>query len=275
MKGPPESNPQFVSASEDDFARILDNIFRKNEECAREKQAKIETDYAQRGVYRSSMTFPALEEGITPFHDAGIQEAMRLVADFHRNHGIALDQLLQIVDRQVGNFTEQILDPIRRVGRLTLGGYASSRIAEAETKFRKRTKDAILDLRVGYIGGESVRIPQSITREQTIVMHITHSTIGLLNTGSIEDVRSISVNVSNLAHNGHADVADALKIVTETVASNTEISEKDKEYILDQIEEVSRQATLPFGQRAKSGVVKAILEGLAASLGAAGGLAEV
>lgn len=108
-------------------------------------------------------------------------------------------------------------------------------------------------------------------------MHLSlpKSTIGILNPGEIEDVHSIAVHVSTLAETGLGETAEALKNLTEAVAANAEIGSAERAVLLDQLEELSTQATLPAEERARPGVIKAILTGLAAGLGAAGGLAEV
>ncbi len=106
-------------------------------------------------------------------------------------------------------------------------------------------------------------------------IHLSNSTIGILNTGEIEDVQSISVNVSTLAESGHAEIAKAIKELTEAVAANQNLPADDRAYLLENLEELSRQAALPPEQRAKSGVIKSLVSGLAGSLSAAGGLAEV
>jgi hypothetical protein len=104
---------------------------------------------------------------------------------------------------------------------------------------------------------------------------LNNSTIGILNTGQIEHVQSISVHVASLAESGYTEVAKALKELTEAVAASKEISSHERSYVLDNLEELSKQASLPPTERAKTGVVKSILAGVASSLGAAGGLAEV
>lgn len=104
---------------------------------------------------------------------------------------------------------------------------------------------------------------------------ISQSNIGLLNTGELEDVKSISVNITSLQNSGYAEVAEALKNLTEAVVNSQELSSEKQSEVLDQLTELSRWATLTAEQRAKPGVLKAVLGGLATTLGAAGGLAEV
>ena len=128
----------------------------------------------------------------------------------------------------------------------------------------ERVAKAILDS-----GFEKMPLTPSIS------IQLTNSTIGILNTGEIEDVQSISVNLSTLAEAGHTEVAAALKALTEAVAASREISSDERTYILDNLEELSKQAALAANERTKNSVIKSIFSGVASSLGAAGGLAEV
>lgn len=106
-------------------------------------------------------------------------------------------------------------------------------------------------------------------------INITGSSIGMLNTGEIKDIQSISVNVDSLKQSGQTDVASALIALTEAIASSQEIDTSQRNDLLDQIEELSKQATLPPEKRAKIGIIKSLTAGIATGLAAAGGLAEV
>ncbi|MDZ7337362.1 MAG: hypothetical protein ONB30_02345 [candidate division KSB1 bacterium] len=116
---------------------------------------------------------------------------------------------------------------------------------------------------------------QKISSNSKVEIHLHHSTLGVLNTGEIENVHSISVNVSTLSDSGFPEVANALKILTEAIADSQEIASAQRAELLEQIEELSSQAARKPGERTKAGVIKAILTSLATTLSAAGGLAEV
>jgi len=91
----------------------------------------------------------------------------------------------------------------------------------------------------------------------------------------MDRVGSISVSISALAAENNADVAQALKAVTEEVANSVDLSGPLRTETLDQLDEISRQAALPQSSRAPAGVIKSILTGIGATLGSAGGLAGV
>lgn len=106
-------------------------------------------------------------------------------------------------------------------------------------------------------------------------INISNSAIGLLNTGEIEDVESISVNISKPEQQGEEAVARALRSLAESIENNESLQPETRATVLDQLEELSTQAALPVEERSKAGVLKAIVNGIASTLSAAGGLAEV
>jgi len=127
----------------------------------------------------------------------------------------------------------------------------------------------------GTPAGVSKVVREMLKEAKRAGINISRSTIGILNTGDIEEVQSISVNVSTLVESGHSEIAKALKNLTEAVAAEQKISSEERAELLDQLEELSRQATLKPEERAKTGVIKAILTSLATGLSAASGLAEL
>ena len=108
-----------------------------------------------------------------------------------------------------------------------------------------------------------------------ININISQSTIGILNTGEIEDVESIKFFVSSLCNSGNFEIADALKHLTEAVTDSQELSPRNRSEVLDQLTELGRQATSPQEQRSKPGVLNAIVKDVATILAGAGGLAKV
>jgi uncharacterized protein with beta-barrel porin domain len=169
-----------------------------------------------------------------------------------------------------------------------------SRLQEANAKMQQANNERVAYLAsyqnflidsMMFSAGLSSRPPrQQIPQHIRATMHqghtfnninISKSVIGMLNTGQIQGVRSISVNVSVLAQSGHKDMAEALKHLTEAVAENQEITDEQRTELLDQLDELSTQAAMPPDKRVKRGVTKAILTAFATGMGAAGGLAEV
>jgi hypothetical protein len=82
---------------------------------------------------------------------------------------------------------------------------------------------------------------QLLTGKSNIEVHLHNSVIGILNTGEIENVQSISVCVIALAESGNRDIAAALKSLTEAVASNSDITSAQRYELLEQLEELGKQ----------------------------------
>jgi uncharacterized protein (DUF697 family) len=83
------------------------------------------------------------------------------------------------------------------------------------------------------------------------------------------------VNITALANSGAAGVAESLKKLTEAVAGDEEISSEQKSELLDQLNELSSQATAAPERRAKLGVIKAVVTGLGSGLSSVANLAQV
>jgi hypothetical protein len=104
---------------------------------------------------------------------------------------------------------------------------------------------------------------------------ISNSPIGILNTGEIRNVENISAHISMLKDSGHTEVAEALNKLTEAVKVNNEISGVQRAEILEQIEELSKQAALPKEKQSRPGVIKAIISSITGALGTAASLAQI
>ena len=104
-------------------------------------------------------------------------------------------------------------------------------------------------------------------------VEISNSTVGMLNTGEIL-AESITANVSTLQDSNQQPIAEALRILTDTVKSNQDVSSRVQTEILEQLQLISEQATLAPLER-RVGLIKPILKALATTLSAGGGLAEI
>jgi hypothetical protein len=187
--------------------------------------------------------------------------------------------LIKTEGRSTGRMVFQFLDPIDiQAGSILQikGGRDYWKVVDTEdvVKYGTLVKFEVYVEKVNIAGQPTRSSSRGNTTYKTEI-HLSNSTVGILNTGEIEDVRSISVNVSTLAETGHAEMAKAIKELTEAVATNQELSAGERAYVLENLEELSRQALLPPDERAKSGVIKSLVSGVGASVSAAGGLAEV
>ncbi len=193
---------------------------------------------------------------------------------------IEVNGLIKSKGRSTGRMVFQFLDPIdAHAGDSILqikGSRDYWRVIDTEDvveygtliKFEVRVEKV-------NIAGKVTRPSSSGNTTYITEIHLSNSPVGILNTGEIEDIQSISVNVSTLAESGHAELAKAIKELTEAVAASQELSADERAYVLENLEALSEQALLPPNERAKSGVIKSLVAGVGASLSAAGGLAEV
>jgi len=109
----------------------------------------------------------------------------------------------------------------------------------------------------------------------TVNNYVVNSQVGLLNTGDISHIKSISINVGRLQEQGQQQIAQTLNDILEAVAASDSLSHDEKGELLDQVEELSKQATLPAEQRAKPGMIKAIIGGIGATIGTAASLSDL
>ena len=89
-----------------------------------------------------------------------------------------------------------------------------------------------------------------------------------------EGIQRIDINISRLDKTSESSIAEAIRALTEAVVTTQAISIEQRSDLLDQLNELSDQALLPPAQR-KTGVVKAIVTGLAGGLNTASGLATI
>lgn len=87
-------------------------------------------------------------------------------------------------------------------------------------------------------------------------------------------IQQIDVNISKLEQTAKADVAAALRALTEAIACNGQISNELRSELVEQLHGLSDQALLPPDQR-NTGVVRAIVGALSSSLNAVSALATI
>jgi hypothetical protein len=129
----------------------------------------------------------------------------------------------------------------------------------------------------GFLG--RIPIPQigSTTFKGDIVLNnisIDRSTIGVLNTGQIQGIQSIDVNISRLDQTNQTDTAEAFRALTEAIVSSREISAETRSELVEQLQALSDQALLPTDQR-KTGVIRPIITELSSSLNTISALATI
>lgn len=119
------------------------------------------------------------------------------------------------------------------------------------------------------------KCPLSVQEKPVTEISISNSTIGILNTGQIKNIETININIGKLNETGAEAVAEALMNVADAVAESTELPADAKSDALEQLENLSEQATLPEAERSKSGVLKAVFTTLNGALAAGGSIAGI
>ena len=99
--------------------------------------------------------------------------------------------------------------------------------------------------------------------------------VGILSTGDMANIQSVSMSISSLQQAGEADLARALKAVSEAVLQTSEIAVTQRSEILENLDELGRQASLSPDRRMKPGVIKSLIGGISGAIGAAGAAASV
>jgi len=82
------------------------------------------------------------------------------------------------------------------------------------------------------------------------------------------------MNLQTITGEGSEDLSKAITELTAAIAESGELAGEAREECLALVHELSKQAALPKDKRSHQSVLRSVLSGLAATLGASGGLAE-
>lgn len=91
----------------------------------------------------------------------------------------------------------------------------------------------------------------------------------------MDNVQEISLNILTLTRLGQPAIAIALEDLADTICVSQEISFSQQAKFLDQLEKLSKQATLVREKRAETQIIKSILMNLATDLDASDRLSTV
>jgi len=94
-------------------------------------------------------------------------------------------------------------------------------------------------------------------------IHVSNSEVGVLNTGTIENV---DATVTVLKTEGNMELAEAVTALSEAVIKSREIADNDKNKILELLSSLSEEALAPKEKR-KTAVAKILLSELSDMLG--------
>lgn len=96
-------------------------------------------------------------------------------------------------------------------------------------------------------------------------IRVDNSVVGVINTGEVD---KIQVTLENIRAGGNADVADALKRLTEAVLASRALPDADKKGAVEHVSYLADQAARPPDQRQRA-TSKSVIEGLERSLSVA------
>ncbi len=106
------------------------------------------------------------------------------------------------------------------------------------------------------------------------VVHVYHiHTTGPVFTGPITD-SVVDISITEIHQNSNAEIKEALNAISDAIKTSHELTQQQQTEALEQLDLLSREALLPQQQR-KQGIIKPILTGLATTLSAGGGAAEI
>jgi hypothetical protein len=125
---------------------------------------------------------------------------------------------------------------------------------------------------VAAAGGSQVGVVS--TGERAIMTTFTNlGQIGNLNFQGIQVANTINASVGELLQNNSTkDVGNAIRGFTKTVGYTPQLSDNDRKELLEKIELLGSQATIPPEQR-KSGLIKPVIDSIAGVCAGIGGLA--
>ena len=100
---------------------------------------------------------------------------------------------------------------------------------------------------------------------------INNSTLGVLNTGSIE---SIDLAITSLNKSGDMEISNALKKLSEEIIKQTEVEEGIKNQLFELLSVISIEATAPKEKKRKS-VLKPLIIEFSTIIGGIPGLVKI
>src|SRR5262249_49287957 len=132
-------------------------------------------------------------------------------------------------------------------GRISVNDLPPLPATLRESTVAKAVKKITVRLPNGFeIESEGVDVEEftelfKVTQIHQAGLNISHSTIGVLNTGVIENVGTMATHVKSLREAGEVQFADALAALTEAVTNSQELSQSQQREVLELLEELSAQ----------------------------------
>lgn len=177
-----------------------------------------------------------------------------LASDVHLNE--LKNNIFTFVDSQGSGVPPSVLRPL---------GLPREKL---HPQIRERIKSAV-GLKLSILASE-VKLGMNQERDH-IVIKIQDSNIASLNLGSV--IGNISASINTVAKEDKA-IAEAIKELVESVSKAGELERTPKREVVEALEQIAQQASLPKAER-RQGVVKPLMAHISSTLSGVANLATI
>jgi hypothetical protein len=156
----------------------------------------------------------------------------------------------------------------------TVGNILSVQYVSEVCEERRRVAISTMQKELAIRIGEQEAFPEKVemAQQQPIQVHIQNSTVANLNLGS--QVGRINTALATITNEDHAEIAEALKQITEAIAGSAALAESTKKEAIEAISTLAVQAEAKPEEQS-TGTVKAILSWLPTAISTAADLATL
>jgi hypothetical protein len=142
-----------------DLDRNLSMIMHSAHRKARAERGRLTSEFAARGMVLSTSLIGAVIGSLNEIHAESIEQAMQVLRDFVERMQIAPTQITSWARPHLENLGNTVL------GQLPPAGFPAEQQrvrAQYALVFQQRLDGALRDIEIGFIGGASVTVPESM-----------------------------------------------------------------------------------------------------------------
>jgi hypothetical protein len=196
-----------------------------------------------------------------------LREKLRELEGRPAEFNAAIDQEIGLENRALGverDTAERRVNELEELLRVARERLARAQVSSEDMSI-ERSKE----------GGQHSADRADSIGEVAPVTHIynIHGPVGQLNVGDQQTVENIQSNLHAVGSQGGAEIAEALKALSEAAVRDQELDQATRTLVLDAIEEVSDGAKVPVGERRLPKIMRAISY-VATTAGAAGAIGK-
>jgi uncharacterized Zn finger protein (UPF0148 family) len=112
-------------------------------------------------------------------------------------------------------------------------------------------------------------------KKSGLTITVSNSNVGVINTGDMENIKSISMNIHTLVKSDNVEVAQAFNKLSNAIATSNEFTSAQRSELIELLKELAKEAGKKPNERLGKAPIKAIFSSLATGIGMAGGLSEI